>query len=53
MAKKQYFLIVDTETTITDKVFDFGAIVCDRNGNIVQQCAVILRDNIGDELFYE
>jgi hypothetical protein len=53
MAKKQYFLIVDTETTITDKVFDFGAIVCDRNGNIVQQCAVILRDNIGDELFYD
>jgi hypothetical protein len=53
MAKKQYFLIVDTETTITDKVFDFGAIVCDRNGNIVQQCAVILRDNIGDDLFYD
>lgn len=53
MAKKQYFLIIDTETTITDKVFDFGAIVCDRKGVIVQQCAILLKDTIGEDLFYD
>ena len=34
MAKRDYFLIVDTETTQTDMVADFGAIICDRKGNI-------------------
>lgn len=53
MAKKQYFLIVDTETTITDKVFDFGAIVCDRNGNIVNSCSIIVSDFAADDLFYD
>lgn len=54
MAKKQYFLIVDTETTITDKVVDFGAVVCDRQGNIVNQCAVLVNGVYGiDPLFYD
>jgi len=53
MAKKQYFLIVDTETTITDKVVDFGAVICDRNGVIVNQCAVMVQSVFGvDKLFY-
>ena len=53
MAKKQYFLIVDTETTITDKVVDFGAVVCDRHGVIVAQCAVMVQSVFGvDKLFY-
>lgn len=53
MAKKQYFLIIDTETTITDKVADFGAVICDRNGSIVNQCAVMVNGVFGiDELFY-
>ena len=53
MAKKQYFLIVDTETTITDKVVDFGAVVCDRQGNIHAQCAVMVQSIFGvDSLFY-
>jgi hypothetical protein len=53
MAKKQYFIIVDTETTITDKVVDFGAVVCDRQGNIAAQCAVIINGIFGvDSLFY-
>lgn len=42
MAKKQFFLIVDTETTIDDKVADFAAIVVDRKGNIHTQCAILV-----------
>jgi len=54
MAKKQYFLIIDTETTITDKVVDFGAVICDRNGVIVNQCAVLVNGIFGvDDLFYD
>lgn len=51
MAKKQYFIIIDTETTNDNQVFDFGAIVCDRQGNIVNSCAIIVKDNIEKELF--
>lgn len=53
MAKKQYFLIVDTETTNDDQVFDFGAVVVDRKGEIVNQCSIIIRENIGKELFQD
>lgn len=53
MAKKQYFLIVDVETTITDKVADFGAVICDRKGIIAAQCAVMVNDVYGvDPLYY-
>ncbi len=34
MAKKKFFLIVDTETTQTEKVADMGVVVCDKQGNI-------------------
>lgn len=54
MAKKQWFLGVDTETTITDKVVDFGAIVHDRHGVIAAQCGILTRDIFGvDPLFYD
>lgn len=54
MGKKQYFLIVDTETTITDKVVDFGAVICDRNGKIFAQCGVLINGVFGvDNLFYD
>jgi hypothetical protein len=54
MAKKQFFLIVDTETTITDKVVDFGAVICDRQGVIYSQCAVLVQNIFGvDTLFYD
>lgn len=54
MAKKQFFLIVDTETTITDKVADFGAVVCDRQGNIHAQCGVMVQNVFAvDSLFYD
>ena len=53
MAKKQYFLIVDTETTNKDTVYDFGAVICDRNGKIVKSCAVIVGESADQELFYD
>lgn len=52
MAAKEYVLIVDVETTVENKVFDFSAVVVDRQGNIHAQCAVILHDFIGQDLFY-
>lgn len=51
MAKKQFYLIIDTETTDDNQVFDFGAIVVDRQGNIHNSCAVIVKDNIEKNLF--
>jgi len=39
--KKDYYLIIDTETTMNDKVADFGAVVIDRQGNIQTQCGVL------------
>lgn len=54
MAKKQFFIAIDTETTITDKVVDFGAVIHDRHGNIYAQCGILVRDIFGkDDLFYD
>lgn len=54
MAKKQYFLIVDTETTINDHVADFGALICDRDGNIFAECAILVADFYSKEqLFHD
>jgi len=54
MAKAQHFLIIDTETSITDKVADFGAVVTDRKGNIKAQCAILVQGVFGvDSLFYD
>lgn len=51
--KKDYYLLIDTETTINETVVDFGAVVCDRKGRIVNQCAVLIRNIFGvDPLFY-
>ena len=44
MAKPDYFLIIDTETTMTQKVADFGAVVVNRKGKIMTQCAVLTFD---------
>jgi hypothetical protein len=53
MAAKEWFIAIDTETTITDKVVDFGAIVHDRHGVIETKCGVLVRDIFGvDPLFY-
>lgn len=54
MAKKQFFLIVDTETSIDDRVADFGAVVVDRKGIIHHQCAVMVNGVFGSvDLFYD
>lgn len=54
MAKKQYFLIVDSETTVNDTVADFGAVICDRKGEIAARCGVLVKDHFGAmELFYD
>lgn len=53
MSKKQFFAILDTETTIKDTVADFGMVICDRHGNIVKQCGVMVKDHFDKhELFY-
>lgn len=41
--RKYYFLTVDVESTISDKVADFGAIISDKKGNVISQCAVLIR----------
>jgi hypothetical protein len=41
LAKRHYYLIVDTETTMDSLVADFGAIVVDKKGKIYNQCAVL------------
>ena len=57
MAKKQFILTIDTETTISDKVVDFGAIVTDKKGIIQTQCAVLIGafyiDPENHQLFYD
>lgn len=44
MAKKDYFLGIDTETTQDGKVADFGAVITDRKGKIYSQCAILVKD---------
>lgn len=49
MAKKHYYLIVDTETTMDDKVADFGAVVVDRKGVIQTQAAILVNGIFTDK----
>jgi hypothetical protein len=54
MAKKQFFAIIDTETTINDTVADFACIIVDRQGNIHNQCAVLVANHYDTmSLFYD
>ena len=54
MAKKQYFAILDTETTMENTVADFAIIICDREGKIYNQCAVLVNEHYGNfELFHD
>jgi len=39
---KDYFLIIDTETTQSQLVADFGATISDRKGNVVAQTGVLM-----------
>lgn len=54
MAKKQFFAILDTETTIADTVADFAIVICDREGKIFNQCAVLVNGEFtAHDLFYD
>jgi hypothetical protein len=54
MPAKQFFLILDTETTVNDTVADFGAVIVDRKGNIQTQCAVLVKNHFDSfDLFYD
>lgn len=54
MARKQFFAIIDTETTMQDTVADFAAVICDREGRIHHQCAVLVKDHYqAHELFHD
>ena len=54
MAKKQFFAILDTETTMQNTVADLGIIICDREGEIFNQCAILVNGHYGTfELFHD
>lgn len=54
MAKKQFFAILDTETTMENTVSDFAIIIVDRHGKIYNQCAVMVKDHYDKfELFHD
>jgi hypothetical protein len=54
MAKKQFFAILDTETTIENTVADFAIIIVDRAGKIHNQCAVLINGHYNNfELFHD
>ena len=40
---KQFFCIIDTETTQDGLVADFAAVICDRKGTVHHQCAALVR----------
>ena len=48
MAKKKFFLVVDTETTQTGKVADFGAVIVDKRGVIHHEAGVLIGDFFSD-----
>jgi len=42
--KRQYFAVLDTETTLNDTVMDFAIVVCDRHGKVYNSCSVLVRE---------
>ena len=54
MAKKQFFFICDTETTMAKTVADFAGVIVDRQGKIYNQIAVLVTGQFGvNKLFYD
>jgi hypothetical protein len=54
MAKKQYFAVLDSETTIKDTIADLAIVICDREGRIYNQMAVMVAGHYGvHELFHD
>jgi hypothetical protein len=53
VGQKQFFAILDSETTVNDTVADLGIVICDRQGNIHNQMAVMIKGHFDEmELFY-
>ena len=52
MPKRQYFAILDTETTMVNTVADFAIVICDRNGTIYNQCAVLVSGHYGTHALF-
>ena len=47
-------MIVDTETTVDNTVADIGILICDRNGNVFNRMAVLIKSHFDEkELFYD
>lgn len=54
MAKKQFFFICDTETTMRDTVADFCGIIVDRKGREYNRIAVLISGHYGNfKLFHD
>ncbi len=53
MAKKDYIIIIDTETAKKDMVADFAAVISDRRGNVQTQCAVLVKGIYDNRTEYE
>ena len=54
MAKKQFFAILDTETTMENTVADLAIIIVDRNGEIHNQMAIMVKGHYDQfELFHD
>ena len=52
--KKQYFLTVDVESTMQDMAADYAAVISDKQGNVITQCAVLVKGVFGEQdLFYD
>ena len=48
MARKKFFITIDTETTQTGMVADFGAVVSDLQGNIHHEIGILVGDFFSD-----
>jgi len=51
--RRKYFGIVDTESSMENHAVDFAAVICDKNGKIYAQCAILVNSIFKTEdLFY-
>jgi len=50
LGKKKFFLTIDTETTQTGMVADFGAVVSDKQGNIHHEAGILIGDFFSDKV---
>lgn len=48
MSKKHYYITIDTETTQDNLVADFAAVISDRKGRVISQCAILVNGIFND-----